>query len=126
MWQKDRFARDWNGSLAPFWLYAPESSATRTELGAGPQFSGPPGPDNGRRRVAGDPPSAHEDDARCISLLVKPSIVRTLRAILCTREARIYLDFSFIAFTLALTSFLTKVNGRGLPIGKLTIDFVAE
>jgi len=31
---------------------------------------------------------------------------------------------SFIAFTLALTSFFTNVTGTGLPFGKLTMAFV--
>jgi len=34
-------------------------------------------------------------------------------------------DLSFIAFTLAFTSFFTNVMGIALPIGKLTMAFVA-
>jgi hypothetical protein len=34
------------------------------------------------------------------------------------------LDLSFIAFTLAFTSFFTNVTGIGLSIGKLTMAFV--
>lgn len=41
-----------------------------------------------------------------------------------TPDGEVYADFSFIAFTLALTSFFTKVAGTGFPIGKLTMAFV--
>ena len=39
-------------------------------------------------------------------------------------DGAVYLDFSFIAFRLALTSFFTNVVGTGLPFGKLTMAFV--
>lgn len=42
-----------------------------------------------------------------------------------TPDGEVYRDLSFIAFTLAFTSFLTNVIGIGLSIGKLTMAFVA-
>ena len=56
-----------------------------------------------------------------------PFVPSAPAGILCSARhslRRVYSDLSFIAFTLALTSFFTRAIGASFPAGKLTMAFV--